>query len=221
MPFARRVRPGAGAIRKPPAATRGCRGTRRRRRGPAIGAGQRVDAVAVLEMRRSARCSRRSGRRGCRPSNASACSVTSPRSLPMRTGAPSAIPSCCRIVGMDHDARPALRFARLVGVSLKDELRKVRAGDGREPEGMASRRPSRSTSQWSGKPGMSTREPHGRCCARPARRPVRLEAELPVRIARSRRGSAPSSKSGWQSIQRFSARARRACPSPNCAASSR
>ena len=137
-----------------------------------LGAGQRVDADAALEVLvrpdpldddHAALLARRAAGRGRRPA---------PRSLPSGTRSPSTTPSATQSSGFISAVGRRSRASE-PGVSVKVELRNVRAGAATSRKGFSAVAWS-ITSKWSGSLGIF---------APPAAeaRPVRLEAELPVR----------------------------------------
>ena len=97
------------------------------------------------QVRRSARCSRPRSWSRCWPGRPLAWSTTEPRSLPSRTGSPSARPSCGHGVGMEQRGRAllALERGRHLGEGRVQELAR---GCGDQPEGLgrasARRRPA-------------------------------------------------------------------------------
>ena len=107
---------------------------------------------------------------------------TSPRALPSTTGAPSAMPSAAASSGWIITVGPPPSLRRDVGVSVKVELRKLRAGEvarrnGCARVGLLDRRPSGRAARASSADG-----PHRAVVAERHLRPVRLEAELAVRL---------------------------------------
>ena len=100
-----------------------------------VGAGQHVDALAALMRVVRPDALRRSPRRACSPSNSFACSTTSPRTLPISTRSPSAIPSLAASSGwISIPAGPFLRSGRLrLGEARVEEAARRR---GRQPERM-------------------------------------------------------------------------------------
>ena len=99
-----------------------------------VGAGQHVDALAAL-MRAVGPDALGDDDAALTPSNSLACSTTSPRVLPISTRSPAAMPSSAASSGWISSCGLPSRFLE-PGVSVKVELRKLRAGEVASRNGM-------------------------------------------------------------------------------------
>ena len=153
------------------------------------------------------------------PSKRRASKKTSPRWFLSLTQSPSPMPVRAASDGMDHHLGPALLAPADVGVSVKVEFRNCARGS--SPGGTDARRVASSmTAQWSGSVGISAQGPIGPSLRVRHLRPVRLEAELAVRIAEPVEEMRLLETAA---ARRYgpAARGPRSCPSRNSAASSR